>query len=492
MAGFEKWVDVQITARWLLAGCAVLSFVRTVDADDWTQFRGPNATGVYSGQESLPVEFSSEKNVKWSVPIGRGVACPVIAKGRAFMTWITGKTAEDSRFVVGAFDAQSGKPLWKSEFPTGALPDITSPNEHASSTPATDGERVYVHFSTIGLLTLNAADGKLLWKYPLPQPFYLLGWGAANSPIVFEDMVLFNLDDDLNAYLLAVDKYTGRKRWYRPRPEMLGGFAVPVLCQAGGRTDVVVAGSGKLKGYDPKTGQQRWTCNSLLRTIMTTPAVQGDTIYVSCQSYGDTSRVLKFALLQWRDTNQDGRLAKDELDKVFWKKFDKGDSNGDGFLVDDEIDQAFQAPTNMVGGGNIIQAIRGGGSGDVTKSHMRWNLDNKSPSNIASPLAFDGRLFMVKKGGISASFGLADGKTVWTRKRIRNLGNYYASPIAGDGKLYVTGENGYIVVLKSGPKPVVLAKNDMGNSCVATPAIADGCLYIRTLDRLFCVSEGGK
>ena len=470
----------------------LLILVNSLAADEWTQFRGPNATGVYSGQESLPVEFSSEKNVKWSVPLGRGVACPVIAKGRVFMTWTTGKTAADSRFVVGAFDVQTGKALWKTEFPTGPLPDITSPNEHASSTPATDGERVYVHFSTIGLITLNAADGKLLWKYPLPQPFYLLGWGAANSPILLEDMVLFNLDDDLNAYLIAVDKYTGRKRWYTSRPEMLGGFAVPVISQVGDRTDVVVAGSGKLKGYDPKTGKQRWTCNSLLRTIMTTPVVQGDTIYVSCQSYGDTSRVLKFALLQWRDTNQDGKLAKDELDKVFWKKFDKGDSNRDGFLVDDEIDKAFQAPTNMVGGGNIIQAIRGGGSGDVTKSHMRWNLDNKSPSNIASPLAFDGRLFMVKKGGISASFSLDNGETVWNRKRIRNLGNYYASPVAGDGKVYVTGENGYIVVMKSGPKPVILAKNDMGNSCVATPAISDGCLFIRTLDRLFCVSETGK
>lgn len=185
-----------------------------------------------------------------------------------------------------------------------------------------------------------------------------------------------NLDDDLNPYLIAFDKTTGDVRWRSPRPEMLGGYATPVFCEVDGRTDLVVAGTGKLKGYDPENGEERWSCNSLLRTIMTTPAVHKDKIYVSVQSYGDTQRVLKYALLQWSDTNQDGKLAREEVNEAFWDKFDKGDSDEDGFLVDDEIDQAFQSPDNMVGGGNIIQAIRGGGEGDVTSTHMVWNLSN--------------------------------------------------------------------------------------------------------------------
>ena len=468
--------------------CVVLTGTTVGWAEDWPQFRGPNATGVSIESKNLPVSFSSEDKVLWSVELGEGIACPIIAGGRTCATTMVDKET----FAVISFDAATGKEQWRKTFPTGPLPDITQPNTPASSTPASDGERVYVYFSTLGLMAFDAVDGKLLWKQPIPLPFYLLDWGAAHSPIVFEDMVIFNQDDDLSPFLVAFDKYTGKLRWKTERNDMLAGYAIPVLCRAGGRTDIVVSGSGKLKGYDPANGKQLWTCNSLLRTIMTSPVVRDDMIYVSLQSYGDTARVLKFALLQWKDTNQDGKLSRQELDKAFWKKFDKRDSNKDYVLVDNEIDKAFQSPSNMVGGGNIIQAIKGGGTGDVTKTHMVWNLDSKAPSNIASPLVVDGRLFIVKKGGISASFDADTGETIWNRKRIRNLGNYYASPIAGDGKIYVTGENGFVVVLKQGPKVEVLGKNDMGESCTATPAIANGRLYIRTLSKLYCISEEAK
>ena len=105
--------------------------------------------------------------------------------------------------------------------PSSTLFPYTTLFRSASSTPAADGERVYVHFSTIGLLALDATDGSLVWKHPLPMPFYLMGWGPANSPIVHNDLVIFNLDDDLSSYLIALDKRTGKVRWQTPRPEML-------------------------------------------------------------------------------------------------------------------------------------------------------------------------------------------------------------------------------------------------------------------------------
>jgi outer membrane protein assembly factor BamB len=338
-------------------------------------------------------------------------------------------------------------------------------------------------------MAFDLQDGRVLWKYPLPLPEYLMTWGAAHSPIVYGDMVILNQDDDRASFLLALDKLTGAVRWNTPRPEMLAGYAVPVICRAGDREDIVVAGTGKLKGYDPATGQERWTCNTLLRTIMTTPVVVDDVIYVAIQSYGDTDRVLSHALLQWKDTNQDGRLEKSEVGQAFWTKFDSGDRDHDGYLAAGEIDAAFQAPTNMVGGGNTIQAVRGGGQGDVTQTHLLWNLDHNAPSNVASPLVADGRLFVVKKGGISACFDATSGDTLWMKQRIRNLGNYYASPIAGDGKVYVMGENGFLVVLKQSPELEILAKNDMGESCIATPAIADGRIFVRTLSKLYCFAE---
>src|SRR5262249_32350418 len=292
---------------------------------------------------------------------------------------------------------------------TGPLPAIMPPNTHASSTPATDGRNVYVYFSTLGMLALDATDGHEVWRCPLEQPFYLMAWGAASSPIVYQDLMIFNQDDDLNPMLYAFDKNTGKLRWKTPRPEMLAGYALPVLCTANGRTDVVVAGTGKMQGYDPATGKMLWTCNTLLRTIMVTPVVHDDIIYISVQSYGDADRLVKHALLEWKDTNQDGKLSKQEIPDVFWEKFDKGDANHDGFLVDKEIDAAFQSPQNMAGGGSIVQAIRGGGMGDVTKTHVVWSLENKAPSNIASPLLAGDKLFLVKTGGISSCFDATNG-----------------------------------------------------------------------------------
>ena len=474
---------MQYQAVCLFVSCSFLA--SGLCAEEWPQFRGVNASGVSEKSTNLPIKFSHEEKVLWSAMLGEGIACPVISNGRVCATALNNQ----NQFEVFCFDSSRGNELWRRTFDTGELPPIMTPNVHASSTPACDGERVYVYFSTLGLIALDLESGKVVWKHPIQLPEYLMKWGAAHSPIVYEDLVIFNQDDDRDPFLLALDKRTGDVRWKVSRPEMLGGYSVPVICKANGREDLVVAGTGKLKGYNPISGEEIWTCNTLLRTIMTTPTVVDDLIYIGIQSYGDTDRVLKYALLQWKDTNQDGRLDKTEIDEGFWTKFDSGDKNKDGFLVGDEIDAAFQSSSNMVGGGNTIQAVRGGGVGDVTKTHLLWNLDHKAPSNIASPLVVNGRVFVVKKGGISACFDSKSGETVWMKKRIRNLGNYYASPIAGDGKIYVMGENGFLVVLEQGDKVKVLARNDMGESCIATPAIADGRIYVRTLTKLYCFSN---
>lgn len=478
-------------ARWrpILAGAgmiATLAFSAFPSlADNWPQFRGINASGVSTETYPLPSRFSATENVAWKKEVGTGIASAIVWNDRVYVTGMTGETT----FSVFCLDAASGEAHWKIDIPSAPLPVIMPQNSHASSTPATDGERIYLYFSARGLIALDAKDGSKSWEYPLPLPAYLMGWGPAVSPIVYEDLVLFNQDDDLSPYLLAIDKRTGKLRWRTERPDMLAGYSVPVLCTANGRTDVVVAGTGKLKGYDPATGKELWTCNSLLRTMMTTPVTRGDLLYVAAQSYGDTDRMLKSALLEWKDTNQDGKLTKDEVPPEFAAKFEKGDLNGDGVLVDEEIDAAFQSPENMVGGGNILQAIRGGGEGDVTNTHMVWSETVKAPSNMSSPLVVDDLLFVVKKGGISSGFLPGDGKTLWLNKRIGNLGEHYASPVAGDGKIYVAGENGWVVILAIGPELKVLGKSDLGENVTATPAIANGRIFFRTQSQLICVAE---
>ncbi len=468
--------------RPLLAALLLHSLV--VHAEDWPQFRGGNASGV-STSKSLPREFSAEDKVAWRVKLGDGIGSPVVMKGRVFATAM----APEEKLAVFGLDAASGRQLWRTEFATGLLPRITPPNSHASSTPAADAERVYVYFSTIGLLALDAATGAEVWRYAMPKPAYLMDWGAASSPIVHQGMVIFCQDDDLAPFLVAVDAKTGRERWKTLRPEMLAGYALPVVCEANGRTDLVVAGSGKLKGYDPATGRELWTCNTLLRTIMTTPVVHDGIIYIAVQSYGDATRTLKHALLEWLDTNQDGILARAETPKEFHVRFDASDKNRDRVVGPEEMDTAFQSPENMAAGGNIIQAIKGGGTSDVTRTHVLWNLDHKTPSNLSSPLFYNDRLYLVKSGGLSSCYDTRDGKVLWERSRLGNFGDYFASPIAADGRIYIAGRNGFIVELADGPELKVSRKHDIGEEIIATPAIADGRLFIRTRENLICVSD---
>lgn len=453
-------------------------------AEDWPQFRGPNSNGLSPGR-GLPTTFSHKEKVRWQATLGEGLACPVIVGGKVVSTAMTGPKT----FAVFCHDAVDGRELWKRSWDAGNLPRILVQNSPASATPACDGKHLVVYLSTRGLMGLDVADGRERWRHPLPVPAYLMDWGAANSPIIYKDLAIFCQDDDLLPYVVALETATGRERWRTPRTEMLAGYSVPVLCTANGRTDLIIAGTGKLKGYDPATGRERWTCNTLPRTVMTTPVAHDGIIYAAVQSYGDPNRILKKALLDWLDTNQDGKLARSEVPTEFVERLDASDKNKDGFLIGDELDTAFQHPSNMVGGGNTIQAVRAGGSGDVTKTHVLWNLPISAPSNLSSPLVSNGRLLVVKQGGLSTCVETATGKVLWERERVRNFGEYYASPIAGDGKIYVAGRNGVVVVLADEPKLRVLARNDMGGEIQATPGIADGRIYIRTRQKLFCVGE---
>lgn len=463
-----------------------LSFASFAGADDWPQFRGVNGSGIAGGTDPLPTEFSFEDKVLWKAELGDGIGSAVIVDGRVFNT---AYLEEGNQFVVFCHDGATGDLLWKKDLPAGELPRITPPNSHCSSTPAADAERVYVYLSTLGLIAFDAKSGDEVWRHELPMPAFLMDWGPGASPIIYEGKVIFAQDDDLASFVMALDAKTGEQLWRTDRSDMLAGYSLPVLCTANGRTDLVVSGSGKMKGYDPETGKELWACNSLLRTIMTSPVVHDDLIYMAVQSYGDPTRTLKFALLQWLDTNQDGMLARDETPKEFHEKFDRSDKNKDALIDEVEIETAFQHPDNMVGGGNTIQAVRGGGNGDVTKTHVVWNIDNKSPSNLASPLVFNNRVHVVKSGGISSCFDATTGEEVWGRTRLRNFGDYYASPIAADGKVYIAGRNGFVVVLDDAPELSVLAKNDIGEEIIATPSVADGRLYIRTRESVFCISN---
>jgi outer membrane protein assembly factor BamB len=513
----RRW---RVAGAWVFVPAAVLLHIGSLAAEDWPQFRGPNCTGLSTSTKGLPVEFSASKNVGWSAELGDSVSSPTVAAGRVFSTAWIGSKAGQQKFAVFAFEATTGRKLWQREWSPGAkpLPAIQEVNSYASCTPAADAERVYVYFSRIGMTALDASTGKTVWHRALAEPFYIFDWGPGMSPVLYGNLLLFCQDDDLAPALYAIDKKTGNILWQDDRSDMAVCYSHPVICETPQGPEVVVAGTGKVLGYDIATGKRKWAVELFCRNIKTTPVSLNGIVYVSVESYG-----MSYQWLATADLNGDGKITKEEIklsrkDKgagipeAFWQKFDRGDLNKDGALDAEEIDRAFLHPSNR--GGLLarevlaragsekdwkkwndelqkeasIQAVRGGGSGDVTKTHVLWKHKTKAADHLVSPLVVDGRLLLVKGQGLCSGFETAQGKTLWSLQRIGNASNHLASPVAGDGKIYVAGANGTIVVLASGPQLKVLARNDMGESIVGTPAIADGRLYVRTRTKLYCIA----
>jgi outer membrane protein assembly factor BamB len=408
-----------------------------------------------------------------------------------------------------AFDATTGKPLWRRDWPTGKLSEIHRTNSQASATPAADAERVYFYFSTLGLVAVDARTGIDAWQQMLATPFFVFKWGPGVSPVLYRDLVLFCQDDDLHPTFYAFDKVTGKLRWKDERIDMSVNYTHPVVCTANGRDDIVVAGTGMLIGYDPESGQRRWFAKTLLRNIKTTPVCVDDVIYISVQSGGIANQWLASAD-QVKTGNRDGKIHKAEMQalagatpipEVFFRKtFDRGDLDKDGFLEGRELDIAFLHPDNFAGASHtltgesaleqFVLAIRGGGQGDVTDTHVLWKHATKHTDHIVSPFIADGRMFLVKEGGISTVFETNEGRPWRGPKRVGSGGAYFASPVSGDGKIYLASENGKVVVLKRSPDYEELAINDVNESILATPAIANGSLFIRTRSKVLCISSG--
>jgi outer membrane protein assembly factor BamB len=497
----------------------VLTIGTAAFAEDWPQWRGPNSTGLSKSKKPLPVEFSPTDHVRWSVELGEGVCSPTIVAGRVFSTAILGDEDEERRFAIFCFDAADGHTIWERKMPVGKKPlaAIHEATSYASATPTADAERVYVYFTRLGLMALDTRSGETVWRLPVPEPYYIFDWGPGMSPVLHGDNLYFCQDDDLSPALYAIEKKTGKVLWKDDRSDIAVCYSHPVICETPAGPEVVVAGTGKLMGYNIADGKRKWAAELFCRNIKTTPISLDGIIYVSVESYGMS--------YQWRataDADGDGKITRDEIrasrkDKgvdipdAFWKKFERGDTNKDDILEGEEIDLAFLDPSNQGGllarevqargkgesdwkrfddelqKESSVQAIRGGGKGDVTKTHVLWKKVTKAPDHLVSPLVLDGRILFIKGEGIASCLDAATGEPIWSQKRIGNLGTCLGSPVAGDGKVYAASLSGHVAVLESGPALKILANNDMGESIVGTPGIADGRLYIRTRTKLYCV-----
>jgi outer membrane protein assembly factor BamB len=470
----------------LILVAALLTVTTSARASDWPQFRGPSGSGRPATDLPLPAKLGTDTNVVWKTALPPGHSSPVVAGDRVYLTAVRQK-----RLVTLALDRASGKILWEREAPARILEKVHKIGSHAQPTPAADGERVVSFFGSAGLFCYDPA-GKLLWQVPM-GPFQN-DFGAGSSPIIVGDRVLLCQDHDENSFLMALDKRTGKRLWKTDRSEFLRGFCTPVIWDVAGRKQVVVAGTLRVAGYDLATGKEVWTVRGMARTICATPVVGDDgRLYVSgWAAGGDPGAAIAVEpfdeVIKERDENKNGTLERAELTgHPFFERFTQVDTNGDGSITRAEYER-FRGLFKK--GRNAVLAIKPGGKGDVTDSHVAWTNTRQVPF-CASPLYYDGLVYTVKDGGLLACLDPQTGKPL-KFDRLPAAGSYYSSPVAGDGKLYLLNAQGSLAVIQAGRDWKVLSRSDFGEPVYATPAIADGRIYLRTSGHLYCFGAAGK
>ena len=466
-------------------------------AAQWPQFRGPNGSGVATAHD-LPVGFGPTENLVWKADLPRGHSSPVIANGRIFVTAVEGeslvKISRDKAADSGAgklwticLDQATGKVLWRSPVPRPRREQYQVTNSAASPSPVTDGRSVYVFFGDFGLVAFDW-DGHERWRLPL-GPFNNMN-GHGTSPILEGDLLVLICDQDSGSYLIAVDKNTGRQRWRVERPEITRGYATPAIFRPKtGPVEVIVPGAYLLVSYAVETGEKLWWVRGMSWHPKSAPVIAGDMIYVhSWETGGEVETPTETPsfeeTLEKYDANHDGKLAPEELPDRMRNSFADLDLNRDGWVDRREWD-FYRARRSAR---NSLLAIRHGGRGDLTTTNVVWSMQKFLP-NVPSPLLYEGVLYIVKDGGILTSIDPATGKILKQARLAGAPGTYYSSPVGADGKIYAISLEGKASVIRSGAEWEVLATNDLGDEVLATPAIAEDRIYVRTRDRLYCFGK---
>lgn len=466
---------------------AALACVNPAPAAPWPQFHGPNASGRAADDAPLPDQVGRDRNVIWTAALPPGHSSPAVFGDRVYVTAERG-----NQLLTIALDAATGKTAWEAEAPHKGLEPIHKIGSHAQPSPATDGRYVVSLFGSCGLFCYHR-DGKLAWHLPL-GPFKN-DFGAGSSPIIVDGRVVLNQDHDTDSFLAAFDLPTGKLVWKADRSEFPRGYATPVVWEVGGKKQVVVSGTLRVAGYDFETGKEIWTVRGLARIVNMTPFVGPDnTLYVPAWAPGgddnDRIDVPPFAeMIRQHDANKNGTLEIEEVPTGPLKqRFTQIDRDKDGHITRAEYEEMRQIFDNAR---NLIVAIKPGGTGDVTRTHVLWSYKKGLPY-VPSPVYYRGHIFMVKNGSIVTCLDAKTGKPT-KQDRVSGGDSYFSSPVEGDGKIYLLSEHGDLSVISAEPQWKVLSRAKLGEDAYATPAIADGRVYVRTSGHLYCFGlEGGR
>jgi outer membrane protein assembly factor BamB len=437
-------------------------------------------SGLASNDEQPLPERLDPAHADWKQTLPPGHSTPCVVGDRIFVT-----AHEGSELETICLDRASGVVQWKQGIQAEQLEKFHTEGSPAAATPACDGKRVYSFFGSFGLLCYDV-DGKPLWSKKL-GPFRD-EFGSASSPILVDDMVVLAEDHDLDSFLIAVRADSGETVWQTAREGFTRSYSTPVVWEAGGKRQIVVAGALQLVGYDIATGRAQWALDGFARIVNTTPAKVDGTLFVCTWSPGGDSDA-RIAMEPWDtalqlwDKNKNGKLEDVELPA--------GEVRSRFFRIDLDGDQALdQAEWSKYArifelAQNTLVALRPGPDGQAPR--VIWQYKRGLPY-VSSPLVYRGRLFLVKDGGVATLLEAANGKLL-KQGRVRGEGNYYSSPVGGDGKIYIASGGGMVSVLKAGDRVEPIASDDFGERIAATPVILDGHIYLRTEKALYCFSK---
>jgi outer membrane protein assembly factor BamB len=458
----------------------------------WGQFRGPRA-GVSLEKKSLPVTFGEEKNLVWKRAVPYGHSSPCVWGDRIFLT---GEAY--NRLETICIDRKTGKILWKRKPWYEYIERVHHVNTPATPTPATDGERVYVYFGSSGLSCYDY-EGAEVWRRVMAPPPNM--YGTAASLILAGGRLIFLNDNHRRSSLEAIDPSNGKTIWKVDRKGFRAAWSTPMAWRNGEVEEVVVYGVWCLKAYDLKDGSERWSLPGLTTEPCITPVSGDGLVYLTSYNMKKNTEVV--GLPKWKelveqyDKDGDGELTKEEVrdNKSILSRCD-ADGEGDhplwGFHRYLDVDRNGRITEKEWGKmiafldrftfENALLAVKPGvEKGEQTR--IVWKHPKGVPE-CPSPLLHEGRIHMVKNGGLITCLDAKTGEVKY-QGRLGAGGPYYASMVTGDGKIYASSARGVVTVLKLGDKLEVLARNDLKERIMASPAIVDGRIYVRTAKHLF-------
>ena len=457
-------------------GCCLLACADEPALAQWPQFRGEAGSAIGTGQP--PVVFGSSSNRLWQVDVPTGNSSPIVWGSHLFITGSQGNALETL-----AYDRQTGKLLWRRSVPAAKLEATHRLANPATPTAVTDGVRVYAYFGSYGVVAYDF-DGGEAWHRELPTP--VVEFGTSASPILSGDLLILARDQDTGSHLLALRKTSGEVAWRVERPEFRRSFATPFLWKHDGAEELIVPGSIWLKSYNPTNGAENWTVSGTSRVATSSPTAGNGLLFSASWNVGgdtdDRVTMESFADAAAKyDANHDGRFVPSELpDGPIKQRFTQMDLDKDGVVTSEEWETMRQM---FAKAGNSVFAVRPGGHGDITQTHLAWRVTRSLPY-VSSPLFYQGRVFTMKNGGLASCYEAETGKPLYQDVRVGVAGDYYSSAVAAGGHLYLAAQNGTVLVLKAGDTPEVVARNALGEEIFATPAIIDGTLFIRSATKL--------